>query len=265
MIAMKVYNFLKTFLMKCFYYRRRKKFSIDLTLSEINDRFKVLDIYLYLHHWFLFLAPDWLKEHRVYFKEYNRGFGEDAFHAMWFKLFQEYNPKNILEIGVYRGQTLSLFTLLSLRLNYESDVFAISPFTNAGDSVSSYLKNLDYYKDVINNFNYFNLPLPRFFRGFSTDPNIIDDISSKKFDLIYIDGNHDYIVAKHDFDVYSKMLVINGLIVLDDASLYTSYTPPFFSTAGHDGPSRVANEISKDNFKEIICVGHNRVFQKISF
>jgi hypothetical protein len=54
----------------------------------------------------------------------------------------------------------------------------------------------------------------------------------------------------------------SGLIVLDDAALFTDYKPSFYSTAGHSGPSIVAQEIDKKIFQEILSVGHNRVFQK---
>jgi hypothetical protein len=77
--------------------------------------------------------------------------------------------KRVLEIGVYRGSTLSLFSLLSLKLNLNSEVHGISPFSSAGDSVSKYLSELDYFKDVLENFIFFYLPKPILHKGFSTD------------------------------------------------------------------------------------------------
>ena len=47
--------------------------------------------------------------HRVYFSKEFRGFGEEAFHSMWYLLLSEFKPKNCLEIGVYRGQIISLW------------------------------------------------------------------------------------------------------------------------------------------------------------
>jgi hypothetical protein len=54
------------------------------------------------------------------------------------------------------------------------------------------------------------------------------------------------------------------VIVLDDAGLYTAYRAPAFAFTGHPGPSRLAQEIDRTTFQEIVQVGHNRVFQKLA-
>ena len=256
-------RFIFTKLFYRFSQRRRDVYNIELKINEITKKYKTLNSkHNYCHHFFWNLAPEWLREHRIYFSKNQRGFGEDAFHAMWYFIFNEFKPKDILEIGVYRGQTLSLFSLLGKKLGFKTEIHGISPFTSAGDNVSEYLDGLDYYNDVMINFEYFELPLPVLHKGFSTDEAMIKVIQSKQWDLIYIDGNHDYEVAKHDFEVCSAKIRKGGLIVLDDASLYTVYKPPLYSTAGHPGPSNVASEIDFNSFEEILSVGHNRVFKK---
>lgn len=243
---------------------KKKKYYKELKLLDIKRCYtNKKDIYLYFHHYFWNLAPNWLKTHREYFRQNNRGFGEDAFHAMWYFIFQEYSPKYVLEIGIYRGQTISLFSLLTKKFNLNCEIYGISPFTSAGDNVSKYLKNLDYYEDVINNFHHFNLTLPFLHKGFSTDKAMINLIKSKKWDLIYIDGNHDYEVVKQDFIICSENLNKNGLIILDDASLFSDYIPTSYSSKGHQGPSKVTSEIEPSEFEEILSVGHNRVFRKL--
>ena len=69
--------------------------------------------------------PEELKKHRQYFLQGQRGFGEDAFHVMWWMLFREMRPKSFLEIGVYRGQTLSLAALHHRTLGIEGSVTGI--------------------------------------------------------------------------------------------------------------------------------------------
>jgi hypothetical protein len=82
--------------------------------------------------------------------------------------------------------------------------------------------------------------------------------------MIYIDGNHDYEVASKDWELCSSHVKQDGIIVLDDAALATSFDPPAYAaTRGHPGPSRLAEEIDRSRFREILQVGHNRVFQKI--
>jgi len=250
-----LYNFSK---------RKIKKYDKQMEINQINLNYKNRNSkYKYFHHYFWNIAPEWLIKHREYFSQNQRGFGEDAFHAMWYLIFKEFKPKNILEIGIYRGQTLSLFSLLSEKFKLNSEIHGISPFDSTGDTVSKYLENLDYYKDVKKNFIYFNLEIPFLHKGLSTDKKMIDVINSKMWDLIYIDGCHDYKIAKQDFEICSKKVKKGGLIALDDASLYAKYKPPFYSSAGHPGPSRVASEINSNLFDEILSVGHNRIFKKI--
>ncbi len=208
------------------------------------------------------VLPEALRAHRRYFEAEGRGFGEDAFHTMWWRLIRRYRPARFLEIGVYRGQTISLVALIAKREGLACEVTGISPFTSAGDSVSQYLTDLDYLEDTRANFRHFDLPEPRLIKAYSTDPEALAVIAAGAWDCIYIDGNHDYDVVCADWTACSRAVARGGLIVLDDAGLTTSYRPPPFATAGHPGPSRVAAEIDRAMFQEILQVGHNRVFRR---
>jgi len=240
------------------------KYDRKLSISNIQGTYhNYNDQYYYFHHYFWNKAPQWLRDHRSYFKSSLRGFGEDAFHAMWYLIFQELKPELVLEIGVYRGQVTTLWSLLAKNIGYEINIHAISPFSYIGDGVTTYRHDIDYYRDVINNYRYFDLKVPKLHKGFSLDKEMIDIISLQKWDIIYIDGNHDYEVVKKDFNNCRYYLKNKGLIVLDDASLFTDYRPWIFCFPGHPGPSKVADEIDKNEFKEILSCGHNRVFQKL--
>src|SRR2546425_12119553 len=102
--------------------------------------------------YFYLQLPSELQAHRRYFQLVQRGFGDDAFHAMWFLIFRKYRPRNFLEIGVYRGQILSLAALLQHQLRIEGEVAGISPFESLGDSVSKYAADIDYLADTRANF-----------------------------------------------------------------------------------------------------------------
>src|SRR4029078_2527568 len=98
--------------------------------------------------------PPEIKAHRNWFynvPENRRGDGEDAFHVMGFLLFQEFRPPDFLEVGVFRGQTISLAALLAKSQGASCRVFGISPFTPASDGVSSYRKDIGYYEDTLRN------------------------------------------------------------------------------------------------------------------
>src|SRR5437016_2781231 len=96
--------------------------------------------------------PQELKAHRAYFIK--RGFGENPFHVMWHLLFQQFKPANFLEIGVFRGQTLSLVALCAHLKGLPCQTYGISPFLPAGDPSPLYRKDLDYYADTLANFDH---------------------------------------------------------------------------------------------------------------
>ena len=183
---------------------------------------------------------------------------------MWFLLFEELRPMRALEIGVYRGQTITLWKLLSRHFGFDCQISCISPFASAGDAVSRYEEEVDYFSDVQKNHHHFNLPLPEFCRQFSTSQEARGFVSQAKWDIIYIDGNHDYEVASQDWALCSRAMRPGGVIVLDDSSLGTDFSPPVFATGGHPGPSRIAGEIDSSQFREILSVGHNRMFERFS-
>jgi hypothetical protein len=266
MLIKKIFGKLKSIVIE-YEYSKSKKYNFlydkEFSLNTINNEYHTFnDKYNYFHHYFWNKSPPWLHEHRDYFRKEHRGFGEDAFHAMWYNIFKEFSPEKALEIGIYRGQVISLWGLISEKINIDTDISGISPFSPAGDRVSTYLKNINYYEDVIKNCSYFNKKLPTLYKGYSTDKEMIQLIKSQPWDLIYIDGNHDYEIVKQDFEVCSESLNKNALIVLDDSSLYTAYKPSSYSTSGHPGPSKLAQEIDRAKFIEILAVGHNRVFKK---
>ncbi len=217
-----------------------------------------LDCFRYFHS----ALPTELQQHRDYFTKRKRGFGEDAFHVMWFLLFRQFRPRNFLEIGVYRGQVISLISMLARLHKTTCDVYGVAPFSGSGDEVSKYPIHIDYFKDTLTNFEHFGLPRPTLLKAFSTDEQALELISSRVWDMIYIDGNHDYPIAKGDWEACSRNLKPGGIIVLDDSAMTTGYKPPVFATGGHSGPSRVAAEIESRTFVEILQVGHNRAFQR---
>jgi len=215
------------------------------------------DCFRYFH----FRLPIEVRAHRTYFEQDHRGFGEAAFHTMWFLLFQELRPREFLEIGVYRGQTLSLAALLQRRLGINGRVAGVSPFSAAGDSLCGYRADVDYREDTLANVRHFGLEAPELIVGLSTDANAVDAIKSSAWDCVYIDGNHDYEVVRADWENAAPQVKPGGVIILDDAGLTTRFRAPAFATKGLPGPSRLAAEVGKPPYTEILQVGHNRVFQ----
>jgi predicted O-methyltransferase YrrM len=247
-------NFFWNIYQSVFSYNFLKKFENSLKYPK--KYYKFCELFLEFH------SNLKLKQHRLYYKENQRAFGEDAFTSMWTLLYERYKFHNFLEIGVYRGQTLSLITLLAGLNKCKTTVVGITPLESSGDSVSSY-PEINYYEDIKNNFLKFNLALPKIIKAYSTDDAAIVAIKSTIWDCIYIDGNHDYENVKADFNNVIPNLKKGGIIVFDDASL--NLIPEKFHGMfrGHPGPSNFVDEISNSKFEEILRVGHNRCFRKL--
>lgn len=242
-----------------------RKFKGQLTVGGLLDtNFSRNDTYRYFQKSFRVWSPTWIRQHRQYFGSEGRGFGEDAFHAAWLALISEFKPRRMLEIGVYRGQTLSLWALAGKNLGLNPEILGISPMDSSGDEVSVY-ESLDYLEDIRSNFAHFGLPNPKLLKAFSTDVDALKEIEEGSWDLIYIDGSHEYSVVKSDINAAAKGLVSGGILVLDDSSLFTDFN---LSTneafRGHPGPSRVFEEIDSSSFQFLFGVGHNNILRKIN-
>jgi hypothetical protein len=208
--------------------------------------------------------PEFLREHRFYFEAEGRGYGERAFHVLWFLLIREFKPESFLEIGVFRGQTVSLVSLIARHFKIHPLLQGVSPFSRTSDTVSHFDAGVDYYQDTLKNFAHFSLPAPELLDAYSTDKAAVELIASRDWACIYIDGNHDYEIVIQDWNLCSAHVLPGGVIVLDDSGLTSKYVPPLFATGGIEGPSRLAKEIDRTRFREILQVGHNRVFQRIA-
>ena len=137
----------------------------------------------------------------------------------------------------------------------------VTPLLPVGDSVSIYEK-ADYENEIIDVFEKFSLSKPTLHRGLSTENKSVSFIESVSWDLIYIDGGHDYSVALHDYEVSKKSLKSGGLLVIDDSAKYTSYKPFSFSFGGHVGPSLVASLYADRELIKLCNVGHNSIYLK---
>ncbi len=259
----KVKSFIKRRFLKfkfSFEYLRFKKPN-NLEDFMYLENTKVYESMFYYFH--KFLTKD-LKKLRGYFNSEFRGFGEDAFFSMWFFIFKSKKPENILEIGVYRGQTLALFQLLSDKYKIESNIYGISPLEDIGDNYSEYL-NIDYLSDIEQSFNKLNLKKPNLIKGLSQDNEVIEFIKSKKWDLIYIDGSHDYEVVINDLRVSADSLKKNGVLAIDDSNKNKDYDYKYIenkfkirSSDGHDGPTRAIEKLmdERQDLEKLVSIGH---------
>ena len=99
-------------------------------------------------------------------------------------------------------------------------------------------------------------------KALSTDPEAVAHIQSQPWDMIYIDGSHEFEIVLKDYRLCLENLRKGGILVLDDASLNTDYRLPSFSFAGHHGTSRLACEYADNEMEFLGAVGHNNVYKK---
>lgn len=231
-----------------------------------------------------------LKNHRDYVEKNKLGFGDRAFQYMWYLLLEDLHKKlpivRMLEIGVFKGQVISLWSLLTKEFNRQAEIAAITPLegnvpknkllNNRFINKIKLLVSPAYRKCVADGNNYliedyaiiirrlfehFGLSYDavKIYKGYSNDPAILSAVAGQKFDLIYIDGDHSYEGAQQDIRHYSDLINKGGYMVMDDASWFLEGSV-FWK--GHKEVSRACEIIEGLEFRNVLNVGHNRIYEK---
>lgn len=246
----------RRFLSDRFEYSHR---TLDQLIEEKHSRDW---LYNYFEYQFYFEVPKYVRKHRKYYAKKSRGFGEAAFHALWYQIVTERHPHRMLEIGVYRGQILSLWNLIAKQEGIFIDVWGLSPMAETGDQVSNYVK-IDYEMDIEAHFAFWKLENFQIRKALSTSNEGMEFISDRQWDLIYIDGGHDLETVSMDWNISTKSLTKNGIVALDDSSLFTDLSLNHRGFRGHPGPSSVLSKLQQDQEYVIFGVGHiNLVLKK---
>ena len=231
-------------------------------------------------------ADPLLAAHRRHVEENQLGFGDPAFHSMWRLLLQaaaaRFGTVRALEIGVFKGQVISLWSLLAREYHLDLRISALTPLSGRPLSRSRVLNKLrhwfsasfreqvqsgnfyppDDYEGIIRAlFRKFSLDFGQvtLHRGFSTDPTLLSRLSGENFEIIYVDGDHTYQGALHDFNQYGPKVVPGGWLVADDAGCEL---PGTVFWKGHETVSRAARELPALGFTNILNVGHNCVYER---
>ena len=204
-----------------------------------------------------------LNEHRTFVENHVFGFGERSFGWMWNLLVKEM-PKDFtfLEIGVFKGQTLSLVKLLADQQKKKVKRYGITPLSTEGGLWES-----DYAKDIATIHEQFALTKDyEILQGLSEDAAIIHKASKLKLDILYIDGGHDERHITNDIDNYAHLVKKGGYMIIDDCC--NSFKQPFGYFQGIDIVTKVVDKKlppfteSKD-WEFIFSVVHNRVYKRI--
>lgn len=207
--------------------------------------------------------PRPLRRYWAYFSMDQRAFGGDAFTAMWSVIFRGLRPQSALETGVYRGQVLSLWGLLADLIGHRCEARGVSPLDASGDNVSDYRTSIDYEWDMPQHFRYCDLGTPNLINAYSQELATQTFISSRRCDLICVDESHDLGDVIADLNLGTEALREGGILVVDDASLYSDFRPPRSSFKDHPAPSNtIRTAPGMSQMIEIGSCGHNRIFRK---
>lgn len=199
--------------------------------------------------------------------EASEGFGELPFCWNWFLAVQDAPQAfRFLEIGVYKGRTLAQVQLAANILGKQASLWGLTPLSTSGDKYSGY-DDTDYFKAIQRSFSASGVSMEntQIIRGFSQDgPSLAEAAKAGPFDILYIDGCHDYEVVCADIDNYVPMLKVGGVLVMDDASLFLEAPGGRFK--GHPDVGRAIQDRldGRTDMEHLFAVGHNRVWRKVA-
>jgi hypothetical protein len=204
-----------------------------------------------------------LKAHRDFVEGNAFGFGERSFHWLHKLLVDEMpNEFKFLEIGVFRGQVLSLYRLLADMSGKKVIRYGVSPMDSSDGHWDS-----DYFADAVTIHQQFNLKKDyTIYHGSSTDKNIIEKAqSTTPYDILYIDGGHTFDIVQSDLASYPQMIKKGGYLLIDDAC--NDMNQPWGYFQGIQPVTDAVlqwekTEIGKE-FEFIFNVVHNRLYKRI--
>ena len=164
---------------------------------------------------------------------------------------------NYLEIGVFRGATMSFLMKYSERAHFTGvDLFEDFEFSDDNTHISQTV-NRDQVEQKLSALGQVQLR-----KGRSVD--VLEQLheESKKYDVILVDANHTYDAAKEDFEAAEKVLAEEGYMAFDNAS--ASYYPDHKYILRDGGPWKLCLELVESGRYRLIDSGCRlKVLRKI--
>lgn len=208
-----------------------------------------------------------LTKHSQIITDYKLGYGEKAFRYLWALVFSQVDKNSkFLEIGVFKGSILALSQLISKELDLNLSTYGLTPLNTTGDKYSKYeYDNYEYSISFLYDRLELSIDQTYIIQGLSTDPLIKDRAKNNgPYDILYIDGGHDYDTVINDIDLCTQILKPGGLMIMDDASSFLNLGGNHKGFPGHhDVGKAIKDHIdTKDIYKHLFACGHNRVWIK---
>lgn len=211
-----------------------------------------------------------LKEHRDWVVQNNHGYGNRALHWMWNLLVKSMPHEwKFLEIGVFKGQTISLVSLLNEVHKKDGLVFGVTPLDETGAPGEHPVDDYEYRIGQI--YAQFGLDMNdlMIIEGLSQSETVVNATKGfGPFDIVYIDGGHSYDIVFKDLVNYAPMVRLDGFLVIDDASCDLTIPDGLIRMNWRGIPDVCAalNDWldTTDDFEHLFAIGHNRVFRRVN-
>jgi len=162
----------------------------------------------------------------------------DPYYEAFYGIAQAFEPAFSVELGAYRANaTAHLAAGHPEGLVYTVDIHTVHPNDTEAKELAIEAAGRYHKLEYIN--------------GWTWDAHVVFQIGAVAaripIDLLYIDAGHEYQNAMHEWEIYSKMLAEEALVICDD----------IFDAAGATVEMvRFWNEISKGYDKFLDRVGH---------
>lgn len=203
-----------------------------------------------------------LKAHRDFVETHSFGFGERSFHWLHKLLVDEMPAEfSFLEVGIFRGQTLSLSRLLADIAGKVVDRYGVSPMDSSDGHWES-----NYFEDVSIIHKAFDLEEDYIiYHGSSMEEGIVYKASSTApYDIVYVDGCHEYDYVVSDLYNYAPMVKKGGYLLIDDAC--NDFSMPWGFFQGINDVTNAVLEWEKTDlgkqFEFVFSVVHNRLYRR---
>lgn len=233
-------------------------------------------------------ADPLLAAHRRHVEEKSLGFGDPAFHWLWHLLLaaagRRFGAFDALEIGVFKGQVISLWALLARERGLAARIHAVTPLAGQPMPAPGFWRSLRYrldrrFRERVNSGDFYaaedyeaivrahfahhglSFDDVRLLRGYSTEPAIQTEAARHRYALLYIDGDHTYEGACADLHGYAPLVAPGGWLVMDDAG-HDLAGDTFWK--GYESVARACRLLPGLGFKNVINIGHNRVFERVA-
>tara|TARA_B100001248_G_scaffold262670_1_gene260714 strand:- start:1724 stop:2518 length:795 start_codon:yes stop_codon:yes gene_type:complete len=128
-------------------------------------------------------------------------------------LLEVAKPSRIVELGVFRGDSLATFSQATRELNLDSKIYGIdcwqgdSTTGNYGEEVYSVVK--DYFDS--------NCPNTTLIRAYFDEA--LQYFEDQSIDILHIDGLHTYEACKHDFETWLPKLSKKSIVLMHDTEV----------------------------------------------